>query len=248
MNSSGAIQLDRPLTADQMRPGLLSSVVADDELGDGRLRYRTQKLVGYTPKGQPIYQVKGSSRQNWSEMLAWQEADGPAVANSAARSSLLIPASSPLAGQSGRFTLPADYFDVGKALRVTAQGRISTFTSGTLLLDVGIGSAVVFSGGAVTLVVSLTNKTWEMTALLSCRSVGATTAATILGIGRLVSSAVVGSTGGAANSAMLPDSAPAVGGGFDSKVANVLDLFATWSVANAANSITLHNYALEALN
>ncbi len=187
------------------------------------------------------------SRQGWSELLAWQEADGPAVANSAARSSLLI-SGTPVAGQSGRFTLPANYFDVGKVLRVTAQGRISTFTSGTLLLDVGIGSAVVFSGGAVATVVSLTNKTWEMTALLTCRSIGATATATILGIGRLVSSAVVGSTGGAANSAMLPDSAPVVGGGFDSTVANVIDLFATWSVANAANSITLHNYALEALN
>src|SRR6266508_731371 len=228
MNLRGAIQLDRPLTADQMRPGLLSSVVADDELGDGRLRYRTQRLIGYHRDGRPIYQVKGSSRQGWVEALAWQEADGPAVTGTAA-ASLLIPSTSPLSGQSGRFTLPANFFDVGKVLRITAAGRISNIvtTPGTLTLDVRLGSTVVFNGGAVSLnIVAKTNVTWWLEMLLTCRSIGATAATTL--------------------SAALPASAPAAGTGFDSTVANVLDLFATFSLTG--NSITAHEYTLEALN
>ena len=248
MNLRGAIQLDRPLTADQMRPGLLSSVVADDELGDGRLRYRTQRLIGYTPKGKPIYQVKGSSRQGWVEALAWQEADGPAVTGTAA-ASLLIPSTSPLSGQSGRFTLPANFFDVGKVLRITAAGRISNIvtTPGTLTLDVRLGSTVVFNGGAVSLnIVAKTNVTWWLEMLLTCRSIGATAAATILGVGKLTSESVVGAAAGTTLSAALPASAPAAGTGFDSTVANVLDLFATFSLTG--NSITAHEYTLEALN
>ena len=47
---------------------------------------------------------------------------------------------------------------------------------------------------------------------------------------------------------MLVASAPAVGTGFDQTVNNTSDLQAKWSIANAANSITVHTYALWALN
>jgi hypothetical protein len=48
---------------------------------------------------------------------------------------------------------------------------------------------------------------------------------------------------------VLPyNAAPAVGTGFDSTAAQLVDLFATWSVANAANSITCHQFLIEDLN
>ncbi len=243
MNLRGAIQLDRPLTADQMRPGLLVSAVADDELPNGALRYRTQRVIGYHQDGRPIYQVKGSSRQTWQETLIAAEVDGTALNTSTTPTSIIPPAA--------RFTLPANYMDIGKTLRVTAQGRVSTFTSGTLTLDVRMGptsNIVVFNGGAVVMVVSVTNKTFELTALLTCRAIGAGTAANLMGIGRFVSAAVGTADAANAKTVMLPDNTPAVGTGFDSTVAMVTDVFATWSVSSASNSIQVHNYVLEAMN
>jgi hypothetical protein len=46
----------------------------------------------------------------------------------------------------------------------------------------------------------------------------------------------------------MPASAPAVGSGFDYNATQQLDLFGTWSIANAGNSIQCHQFILEALN
>lgn len=181
------------------------------------------------------------SIQGWSETLISAQVDGTALANSATATSILPPAT--------KFTLPANFFAIGKVLRITAQGRISTTTGPpTITLDVRFGATVAWNGGAATTVASVTNKSWELVALLTCRAIGNGTNANLMGIGRLTSSAVVGSTGGAANAAMMPDSAPAVGTGFDSTATQQVDLFGTWSAANASNSIQLHQFILEALN
>lgn len=244
MNLQGAIQLHQPLTADQMRPGLLVSAFADDELPNGALRYRTQKVIGYRSDGTPIYQVKGSSLQTWQETLVSAQVDGTAL-NTSTTPTSIIPAAA-------RFTLPANFMAIGKVLRVTAKGRVSTFTSGTLTLDVRMGptsNIIVFTGPAMVMIISLTNKTFIMDVMLTCRAIGSSTSANLMGIGQITSPAVgTSATGAAANTLMLPDSAPAVGTGFDSTVAMVADLFATWSVSNAANSIQVHQYALESLN
>lgn len=181
------------------------------------------------------------SLQTWEEALVTAQVDGTALASSTTATSI-IPAAA-------KFTLPANFFSIGKILKVTAAGRISTTTGPpTITFDVRLGSVVVFNGGAVTTVASVTNKTWFLEAWLTCRAIGATTSANLLGAGRLTSAAVVGSTGGAANSALLPDSAPAVGTGFDSTSSQAVDLFATWSASSASNTVTLHQYVLESLN
>jgi hypothetical protein len=179
------------------------------------------------------------SLQTWSETLISAQVDGTALNTSTTATSILPPAA--------KFTIPANFFSIGKVLRVTANGRISTTTGPpTITLDLRFGSTVVFNGAAVTTVASLTNKSWELMALLTCRAIG--TSANLIGVGKLTSSIVVGSTGGAANTAVLPDSAPAVGSNFDSTLAQIVDLFATWSASNASNSIQLHGFTLEALN
>lgn len=181
------------------------------------------------------------SLQTWGETLISAQIDGTALASSTTATSILPPAA--------KFTLPANFYSIGKAIRVTGYGRISTTTGPpTITLDVRHGSTVVFNGAAVTTVASLTNKTWKFVAVLTCRAIGASTTANLMGSGELTSSAVVGSTGGNANTAMLPDSAPAVGTGFDSTASQVVDLFATWSASSASNSIQLHQFLLEALN
>lgn len=171
--------------------------------------------------------------------------DGSALTNSTSATSLLPAAR--------KFTLPSYFFDrVGKALHLRAAGRISTVvtTPGTLTLDARLGSVVVFSSGAMTLnTTAQTNVNWNYEAELICRAIGAGTSANLLGQGRFQSHAVIGSsapTAGGAGCHMLPyNAAPAAGTGFDSTAAQTLDFYATWSVANASNSIQLHQFALD---
>lgn len=232
--------------AQELQPGLLCSAVVADDLGDGRLRYRIQKVVGYDRKGRPIYQIKGSSRQTWQESLIVAEVDGTALTGTAA-GTVLPPAA--------RFTLPANFMDVGKVLRVTAKGRISNIitTPGTLTLDIRMGptsNIVVFNGGAMQLnAVAKTNVTWIFDAMLTCRTIGNGTVATLFGIGQWTSESVVGSplpSVGGSGTLLAPASAPAAGTGFDSTVAMVADMFGTFSLTG--NSLTAHEYLLEALN
>lgn len=181
------------------------------------------------------------SLQTWSETLITAQGDGSALANTVSATSI-IPTQAKL-------TLPNQFFSIGKALRITANGRISTTTGPpTITFDVRFGSTVVFNGGATTTVASVTNKSWELIIVLTCRAIGSGTAANLMGIGKFTSAAVVGSSGGNANTGMLPDNTPAVGSGFDSTSAQAVDLFGTWSAASASNTLTLHEYLVEALN
>lgn len=180
------------------------------------------------------------SLQGWRETLITAQSDGTALASSTSATSILPAAA--------KYTLPANWFTApGRKLTVLAAGRISTTTGPpTITFDVRFGATTVFTSGAVTTVASLTNKTWRLWIELTCRSIGASTSATVFGTGSLTSSAVVGATGGAATTAMLPDSSPAVGTGFDSTASQVVDLYATWSASSASNTVTLHQFDLVA--
>ena len=189
------------------------------------------------------------SNQTWRETFIVATGDGSALANSTTATSILPAAA--------KFTLPSAFFQAvdGKTLRVRATGRISTVVTapGTLTLEVRFGSTAVFTSGAMTLnTTAQTNVHWLLDAYLPIRTVGASTSAALFGQGIWQSHAVIGSaapTAGTAGTHMLPyNSAPAVGTGFDSTAAQTVDLYATWSVANASNSITLHSFLLESVN
>lgn len=187
------------------------------------------------------------SMQTWQEALIAAQADGTALTNSTTATSI-TPAS-------GLVTLPAQYFQIGRALRLRATGRISTVvtTPGTLTLQLRFGAINAFDGGAMTLnTVAQTNTPWILDVLMTCRAIGSGTAANLFGQGTFMSHAVIGSaaigTGGAGIQMLPYNAAPAVGGGFDSTAAQTPTLFATWSVANATNSIQVHQMVLESLN
>lgn len=174
----------------------------------------------------------------FGDILARSQTDGTAVASTTTRTSL-TPASS-------RYTTrTTGFWEVGKVLRLTALGRVSTFTSGTLTLSFGVGAVDAWASQALTMVASQTNQTWRLELLMTVRAVGAGGSATanLIGVGALNAGAAI-----TASTTMLPATAPAVGTSFDPGAASVLDLFATWSVSNASNSITAHEYVLEALN
>lgn len=192
--------------------------------------------------------MSGGPAQSFYEVLVTAQADGAALANSTTPASLLpTPA---------KYILPSNFFWVpGKKIRVRAQGRISTLVTspGNFTFDLRFGSTVVWNGGASALnIVAQTNATWWLEVDLTCRTIGQTTVANLIGVGKWISRAslnapAVGTTTGV-GTVLLPDTAPAVGTGFDSTATQAVDLFGTFSVANAANSITLHEYSLESLN
>lgn len=168
--------------------------------------------------------------------------DGSALSNSTTATSIL-PSSRKVAA------LPIGYFDrIGRPLEFEFSGRISTVvtTPGTLTLELRFGSTAVFSSGAMTLnTTAQTNTPWLMRGGLVCRAFGSSTSTTLFPKACIFTShAVIGSSAigtAGAGTQMLPyNAAPAVGTGFDNGASQAIDLYATWSVANASNSITLH--------
>jgi len=186
------------------------------------------------------------------QLLTIADTDGAALANTTTQTSI-IPAMN-------KWTFPACWLQDqrGKKLKIKAFGRISIVnpSPGTLLFQVMMGpssSIAVFNSAAFNLntTAAKTNVTWDLDIDLILRTAGSGTTAAFMGRGFFTSEAVIGSpanTAGGNGSLLLPVSAPAVGTGFDSSVANVLDLQAKWGTASASNSMTLHGYELWAEN
>ena len=188
---------------------------------------------------------------SYESVIAYNQGDGAALTNTTTPTSLLPAAA--------KFKLWPNYFEsLGKTIKLTAHGRISTVvtTPGTLTLqarftDSAAATVSVFDSGAMTLnATAQTNVPWILEVIMMCRSVGS--AGTLFGFGTWRSHAVIGSaapTVGTAGTHMLPyNTAPAAGTAFDMTLENRMDLFATWSVANASNSITLHSFLIESMN
>jgi hypothetical protein len=185
----------------------------------------------------------------YQSTLIEAQVDGTAVANTTTETSLL-PAVA-------KIVLPSGYINrIGKRFQIRASGRISNIatTPGTLTLRFKLGPtaniAVATSQAFSLNVVAKTNVTWVLEACMTVRAIGSGTAANVFTNGTWTSESVVGSgvpTAGGAGTGMWGASAPAVGTGFDSSVANQVDLTAAWSIANAGNSIQLHTFALEDL-
>lgn len=186
------------------------------------------------------------SYNSWKQTLITQQIDGTALASSTTQTSVLPGAA--------KFNLPANLLQIGTKLQISAGGRMGTVvtTPGTFTFDVKFGSVVVFTSGAIALnIVAQTNAAWKLEVELICRSIGASTTATMFGIAEYSSRCVIGSAAaasGGVGSIILPDTSPVAGTGFDSTVSNVIDLFGTWSVSNAANTVRCDSYELVLCN
>src|SRR4051812_17765057 len=136
----------------------------------------------------------------YNNLLARAETDGPVLNTSTTKTSIL-PANA-------KYTPNQQFWVVGKQLHLMARGRVSTFTSGTLTLAVGVGAVDAFASQALTMVASQTNQTWELDLLLTCRAVGAGGSATanVLTTGNIAAGAAM-----SAAQVNLPATAPAVG-------------------------------------
>ena len=178
------------------------------------------------------------------QVIASAYTDGPTLTGAATASALptYVPTS-----------IPAGYFQIGRIWRLTAAGRIScaVTTPGTARFDVRLGSVTAWDSQAIPLnIVAKTNVSWFLQVLLTCRSVGTGTSATLFGQGSWLSEAnintAVPATGPGPGGALLPfNTAPVVGTGFDSTIANALDFRFTQTVATG--SMTMHNFLIEQL-
>jgi hypothetical protein len=178
------------------------------------------------------------------QVIASSYTDGPTLTAAATASCLptYVPTS-----------IPAGYFQIGRQWRLTATGRISTVvtTPGTARFDLRLGAVTAFDTLAIPLnIVAKTNVSWRLEVLLTCRSVGTGTSATLFGMGYWLSEAniltALPATGPGPGGCLVPfNTAPVVGTGFDSTIANALDF--RWTQTAATGSMTMHQFLIEQL-
>lgn len=178
-----------------------------------------------------------------TQVIASSYTDGPALTAAAAAS--CVPTYFPT-------TLPAGYWQIGRIWRVTLTGRISVVitTPGTLRWDVRLGGVVAADTLAVLgNVVAKTNVGFYLEGILTCRSVGSGTSATLMNQWRLTTEAIINTaiptTGPGGGYALPWNTAPVVGTGFNSQSALTLDIYFTQTVATG--SMTVHQAIIEQL-
>jgi hypothetical protein len=192
------------------------------------------------------------SRQYWEEALSWAVASGTAIASSTTET-ILFP----------NVTIPANYMQDGRCIRLRAFGGYGTTATPTLIFSIrwgGVaGTVLAKTGAAVTTSAtgggaSMTAG-WSLEAYIQTRSNGSSgtlmtngdvklytstvgTAGTVTNYGMPIFLAS-GSTGGTTPVAVSADLATAD---------TALSLTATWGTSNAANSIQGHQYVIETMN
>ncbi len=73
----------------------------------------------------------------------------------------------------GTFTAPANFFIIGRAMRLRAYGVMTTTsTPGTLNMEVKFAATVIASTGVLTPTISLSNMYWELELDIICITVG----------------------------------------------------------------------------
>lgn len=188
------------------------------------------------------------SMQSFQETLINQGVPGT-LFNTFTTAISVIPATSLL-------QLPPNYLTIGKQLRVTVLGGLSNIvtTPGTVTYQIMVGGIAVWSSGAIQLnATAHTLLPFKLIVDLVVRAVGVTAAAQILGMGVLTGKhfTLTAAQVDAVNvpgAFMVPATAPAVGTGFDSTIANILDFFMGFSISDAGNGVQVAQYVVEALN
>jgi hypothetical protein len=186
------------------------------------------------------------SRQFWMELIAWATASGTAVANTTTET-IIFP----------NITIPANYLQDGRALRIRATGQHSTLGSGTVTLLFtlrwgGVAGTVITKTAAITQLVSLTAALWDLDIIIQTRSNGSSGTLMANGTARVfgATAPTIGSATGA------PAIAPFTNGGQITPAVATVDLTAdtalaltiTHGAASASNTLTGLTYNLESMN
>lgn len=184
------------------------------------------------------------SRQFWSETVAAATASGTAVASTTAET-ILFP----------NITIPANYMQDGRSLRLVAFGQYSNTGTPTLLFTVrwgGVAGTLLCKSAACTTPSGVTAALWKVEVYMTVRSNGAT--GTVMANGEAsVYAAVAGTVASATGEGLVT---PMTAGGVvtpatatcDFTADTALALTVTWGTSSASNTTTGLNYYLEALN
>lgn len=184
------------------------------------------------------------SRQFWSEGLAWAVADGTAIANSTTET-IIFP----------NVTIPANYMQDGRVLRLMAWGRQSTTGTPTLTFRVrwgGVSGTVLIASGALTTGSAVSAGMWKAEIYLQTRSNGSS--GSIFGSGLVTVGDDAASTVGSATNTHAADFMGSAGVATPAAVTvdltadTALSLTAQWSAASASNTLTGHVYTIESIN
>ena len=177
-----------------------------------------------------------NSRQAWEELIAWATADGTAVANTTTET-IAVP----------NVTIPANYMQDGRVLRMRVAGKLSTTATPTMTWALrwgGVAGTILATTEAITMGSGVANVNWKADLEVVTRSNGAT--GTLLVFGDLM----VHTAAGTVLSNVWGVS------GFDAPAVVTVDLTADqplsftadWSAASASNTLTGMIYSLESQN
>lgn len=191
------------------------------------------------------------SRQYWSETLTWATSSGTAVASTTTET-ILFP----------NVTIPANYLQDGRCLRVRAFGSYGTTSTPTLQVRLrwgGVAGTVIAATGAFTTTSGVGGGAsmlamWSFEAIIQTRSNGS--AGTLMTNGELITFTDTPLTAGTVTHYGQTSALASGATGGDTPVAvtadltadTALSLTATWGTSNSANSIQGLNYTIEALN
>lgn len=135
----------------------------------------------------------------------------------------------------GSLTTSASYFGAGTSLLLIAKGTVSTaITPDNLTVKIKAGSVVIASASGLSLTGALSGSNWELLALVTCRTVGAT--------GTFKCNALFAVTG----SALTPLEAKIVDSGNTVDTTGTLawNLTAAWASTTAGDTITCTNFIM----
>ena len=147
----------------------------------------------------------------------------------------------------GSLTLPANFWEIGKAIRIKMAGVYSTVsvTGDTVTVRVKYGTTVLALKATTALVVGATNLAWIAEVLIICRTTGASGT---VQVGGAVQYQI------AANATVtdeLNHPSGTAGGGtatINTTTSNAMDVTVQHSASNASNSVKSHTCSVEVLN
>lgn len=176
------------------------------------------------------------SRQLWNEALWWAVADGNAIANTTTETKIF-----------NNITVPANYMQDGRVLRIYAAGKLSTTGTPTITFALrwgGESGTLLATTEALTNGSGVTNVNWELRILLQTRTNGATGSLLAFGECNLHTSSTVVLANIFSVSGYDAPAAVTVDLTADTQLA----LTADWSAASASNTLTGMMYLGESLN
>lgn len=184
------------------------------------------------------------SRQFWEESLGWITSDGSAIASTTTEA-IIFP----------NITMPANYMQDGRVLRLRAYGRHSTTGTPTLTFAIrwgGVSGTILAQSGAITTGSAVAAAMWQVECYLQTRSNGS--AGTIFAVGHAVlgedAAGSVGSATNASHEGFMSSAGVATPAAVtvDLTADTALSITADWSANSASNTLTGHFYTIESMN